>query len=1242
MKLKNSIFLYGALFLFFSCATYAPQYKPLETSYSYPTSKTLSQTFYLVGDAGYSPIGGMSEGLQVFHNYLKDKDTKGALAIFLGDNIYPDGMPPKGAPDRVATEYRLDAQINAVENFKGQIYFIPGNHDWYNEGLYGLKRQEAYFEEKLKDRNVFQPTNGCPLKSVDISDDIQLIMVDSQWYLEDWNIHPTINENCEIKTREKFFIELELELEKHKNKTVVFTMHHPMFTNGTHGGFFGAEKHLFPTQKNIPMPGLASLVAQIRAQGGVSVQDRYNELSNKFMNRLASVAKKHGKLVFASGHEHTLQHIEQDGLIQILSGSGAKSGFAALGKDGLFSYGGQGFAVYDIFTDGSSYVRYYGADTNVQPKLLFEKEIFPPKKGYDLSLLSQKFPKTITTPIYKQDSINEALFFKTVWGKKYQKAFATPVTANVAILDSLYGGLKVVRDNNSTDYKSLLLSDKAGNLYTMRALKKQALSLLDKKEISSNENPDTQNVTEPQQSDFIAPETYGSEFYTASHPYAPLILPSLADSINLFHNKPTLVYVPKQPALENYNSDFGDELYFISVAPSENNEGDRIFKYARDIETTDDILLKIRKASNRIQIDEEIYIKSRLFDMLIGDWDREPDHWRWALYYTKGRDSVYVPIARNRDDAFSSLDGDILDAARSIFGSSNQRHIYTDDLTDFTWFNKEGIILDRALLQNSNSEQWKFIAEEIQKQLSDSAIENAFENVPIATQGDALNEIKDILKTRRDNLVSIAERYFNFYNKLRMVEGTDGNNYFEVSREENGVTTVKEYEYISGEKGNLQNEISFNSKSTKQLWLYGLDGDDYFEVNGTGTNPLLLRIIGGHGNDVFSIENGARIRIYDHQSKPNSVIKKNNAVVRFTDLYTLNTYDYRKQVSQQNDFVANAGYNPDDGMRLGFQFVREINGFNRNPFSKQHRFNAGYYFDTASFDVSYQGEIANLYKTFNVSFGGSVTSPNYVKNYFGYGNETINRQNEFGYDKNRVEIQTISANLGLLRNSYFGSFFKLQTRWEAITINSPITGRTNPENTTSLDTTNYFGTLEGIYSYRSFDDTRNPSRGMLFDLNVGITDNIENVERVYGFLKPRIGFYNSLVKNERLVLKTNVQGQFNFGNKFEFYQAVHIGGNNGLRGYREERFSGKSSLVGSADVRYSFNEFTIELFPLQIGVYAGADLGRVWVPSGNSERWHNSYGAGLWMNGRGGFNATASLFHSTEDTRFVFGLGFGF
>ena len=48
---------------------------------------------------------------------------------------------------------------------------------------------------------------------------VHLIILDTQWYLEDWDKSPKINDNCDnIKDREKFFIELEGEIKKNQQK----------------------------------------------------------------------------------------------------------------------------------------------------------------------------------------------------------------------------------------------------------------------------------------------------------------------------------------------------------------------------------------------------------------------------------------------------------------------------------------------------------------------------------------------------------------------------------------------------------------------------------------------------------------------------------------------------------------------------------------------------------------------------------------------------------------------------------------------------------------------------------------------------------------------------------------------------------------------------------------------------------------------------------------------------------------
>ncbi len=1237
MIFKKFFFLFFIAFFISSCATYAPQFRDKEANPIYPSEKKIEKTFYLVGDAGLSPMGGMSDALATFQNYLKNEKKSGNYTIYLGDNIYPAGMDIEGHPRRKESENMINAQHKAVSDYKGQTIFIPGNHEWYNNGVIGVAREENYVEALFPDEDAFRPSNGCPLESIDVSDNIQLIVIDTQWFLEDWDKSPTINEKCDIKTREKFFIELQLELEKSQNKMIVFAMHHPMFTNGNHGGYFALEKHLYPTQKKIPLPILSSLVVQIRSQGGVSVQDRYNELYNNFMTRLQQLTKNNKRLVFVSGHDHNLQYIEKEGFHQIVSGAGSKESYAATGEDGFFSTGKQGFSVLDVFDDGSSWVRYFVKGENYEPELLFQKEVIPAPKNLNVSNYPEIFPQEYTVPIYKQDSISEPLFFKTVWGAKYKNAYSQPVNAKVASLDTLFGGLRVIREGNEGDYNSLLLADENGNRYRMRAMEKNALQISRKVVFEDN----SAKPSEVEKTDVPSLKGQNASFYVASHPYAVMAIPDMANAINVFYTTPQLYYVPKQKRLGNYNENFGDDLYLISIEPSERSEGEGLFKYPDDVETTDDILIKLRKTGN-VFVDEENYIKSRLFDMLIGDWDREPDHWQWAEYFNYYEKDVYVPIPKNRDNAFSSFDGNIFDFTRSLFNGSKQTHVYGKNLTDLRWFNKEGVILDRALLENSGRVQWKYLAKVLQDSITDAVIDKAFNRIPQEVQDESLEEIKQKLKERKKNLVDIADSYYSYLSTLQTIIGTDYDDLFEITRLPDGKTNVRSFTTINGIKSDTLIDRTYLKNDTKELWIYGLGGKDKFTVTGNDNNLLFIRIIGGQDEDIFSLKEGRRVKVYDYESKPNIVEEKKGGTIRFTDIYNLNTYNFRKQIERSQGLVSAIGYNPDDGFRAALQFAYRVDNFQRNPFSQKHVINAAYFTDINSFEISYSGEFANIKDNLNLSFGARLTSPNYKVNFFGFGNETRNFQDSEGYEFNRVEVQHISGNVGLLRNSNFGSFFKVQTTFDAFEVNNSPTKFISEVNLENKGKTSYFGTLEGIYNYRSYDDPQNPTIGMLFDLNLGVTDNLEDTDDVFGFVKSRVGFYNTLVKNRTLVLKTTVNYQHNIGNSYQFYQASNLGGDNGLRGYREQRFTGKSFLVGSADLRYSLPKFKVGLIPLQTGIYGGTDLGRVWLPGESSKKWHNSYGGGLWINGSGGLNANFSIFNSTEGARVTFGLGFDF
>ncbi|WP_411767332.1 metallophosphoesterase [Winogradskyella sp. A3E31] len=1237
MRFSYRYFLYLIFILFIhSCATFEAQYAKEEEKQNVLPSKEIDNIFYLVGDAGKSPMGGMSDALKAFNAHIKtEKTTEENYTLFLGDNIYPDGLPAKGDEGRAEAVNALDAQVKSLEGFKGKTVFIPGNHDWYAGGLEGVERQEKYIEDALG-KNTFLPEDGCPLKVVEVSETINLIIIDSQWYLEDWGNHPTMNDECEIKTRERLFLEIAGEIKKSGDKTIVFAMHHPMYTNGTHGGEFAAAKHLYPLQKKIPMPILASLTAQIRTQGGVSIQDRYNERYNKLMKRLETLVVASDRLVLVSGHEHTLQYNEAGRVKQVVSGSGAKESFAALSKTGQFVYGGQGFAKLIVFMDGSSWVQYFSAVNGVPEVMYTRKVVEPLKTNYNISSLPDSFPQEIEASIYTKEETDKSGFYQFVWGENYRDIYSRKIKAKVATLDTLYGGLEVVRAGGGHQTKSLRLKHKDGRELNMRALRKSATQYIQTVVFKDTYIKDEYDETVVE--DIIL------DFYTAAHPYAFMVIPDLANAARLFHTNPKIFYIPKHKELGDYNLEYGDELYMIEERPEDNYEGERNFGYADDIESTHDIIAKIRE-DEKHKIDEEQYIRSRLFDMLIGDWDRHQDQWRWAQFDLPNGDNLYKPIPRDRDQVFSNFDGALLDLGRNISSSTKQLQVYDGELKNIRWMNSAGHKLDLALIQQSDESVWLEQAKHLQEWITDDVIDDAFDDVPEEIQDETLLDIKSKLKARRGNLLDIAERYSAYLDELIILTGTDKDDYFTITRTGNKETHINIARIKDGEKGEVLVDRTYNKDRTNEIWVYGLDDDDVFEVNGKGDNPIYIRIIGGQNNDRYIINEGRAIKVYDHKSKPNTIEKNEGGHIKLTDDYNSNLYDFQKHIKKGGLITPSIGFNPDDGFKLGVAFHVTKKGFERNPFSQEHRFNGGYYFAVGGYELNYQGEFAHFIGDWNFKAGAKFTSKNFSRNFFGFGNETVNNDDELDFDFNRVKMSIFEVDLGLLKESSFGSDYGMKLMLQAIEVddtdNRFITDFV-PSPNEEFYARRYFAGFQGDYNYHSADDEIETTRGMDFNIAGGLKTELKDYKRTYAYTNAHLGFFNALNRNRKLVLKTDLWTQIRFGNDFLFYQAANIGDGAGLRGYRTERFTGKNSLVGRADIRYAFESFKTKWFPVQIGIFTGADVGRVWNKGDFSKKWHNDYGGGFWVAAANSIAGTFNFFNGEDGLRFSFGFGLNF
>ena len=1222
-----------------NCATQKAKYASEAQRIDVHENKKVAHTFYLIGDAGLSPIGELNPVLKSFKKRVAKAD-KNSSVLFLGDNIYPAGMPdPKDSTVAyLKAKSHLDAQLKTLENYKGKPLFIPGNHDWYTEGLAGLEREQTYIQEKLNSTEVFYPEDGCPLETITVNDNLLIIAIDTEWYLTNWNRRPDINDKCDIKSREKFLLELESLISKNRQKTTILAMHHPMFSYGQHGGQFSFKKHLYPQGNIGPLPILGTFINTLRRTAGASIEDLDNKRYRELKNRIVTLAQYSNKVIFVSGHEHSLQYIVEENTPQIVSGAGAKAGETRLLNGSKFSTGEKGYATLEVYTDGSSRVRYYGLDKNNDEKFLFTSEVLAADKKLFNKKLPSTFPPTTTASIYTDKEVKKSGFHNFIWGDRYRKYYGTPVRVPTLNLDSIYGGLTPVRMGGGHQSISLRLADKNGKEYVMRSLRKsaelylQSMAFKDQYIAGDFKNTATENIL--------------LDFYTGSHPYAPFTIGALSDAVEIYHTNPVLYYIPKQKALEDFNVTFGDELYMLEEHAGDSHGNLKSFGYANELKSTDSMLEDLRD-DEKYAVDITMYLRARLFDMVLGDWDRHTDQWRWAETKDKSSEKIiYKPIPRDRDQVFSIMgDGLLMGLATKIVPSLRLMEGFNEEIRSVRGFNSspKTYALDMALLTETTADQWLAQAEFIKANLTAEVIDHAFKAFPTEVQDETIHTLKKILLARAATISDTALEYYRIINKFAVITGTDKDDWFEIIYLNKKETELKVYRNIKGKKEKLFFSKKFNSDTTKEIWVYGLDDDDHFEDNGTTKNAIKIRLIGGQNNDVYNITNGNKVTIYDYKSKKNTFKETNKARIKLTNDYNTNVYNPLSIRNSINQILPTIGFNPDDGIKIGFTNTFTYNGFRQNPFTEKHTLNADYYFATNGFDIRYKGEFAAIFGNWNFELEGRFTSPNFSINSFGLGNETVNLDDDLGMDYNRVKLEQIKIAPSLIWHGQLGASFKTGVALETIEVEETENRFINTFYVANNeDIRKTFLGVAATYTYENKDNAAFPTMGMATALQTGYKTTVGSNSQSFGYIIPSISFDYKLVPNGRLVMASKWKAHFNIGDGYEFYQGASIGGIDGLRGYRNQRFTGKKSYYQNTDLRYSLSKIKTRLLPISLGFYSGFDYGRVWLPTEDSNQWQTSYGGGLFLNGAEVVSATLAVFYGDEGPRVTFGLGFGF
>lgn len=266
-----------------------------------------SPTFklFLIGDTGDDKVldPTMEDFLDTISLYPN------SAAIFLGDNCYK--WPRKGFDSSAVTIKRLGAQLIGLENskYEGSVYFIPGNHDWWNvtkmrKGKRHLQMEESFIESSLSKNqfirnknNPFMPMNGNPIADVDLNDNqLKLIFLDTQWLI--------IQKNDNEKSKVYALLDSILISAISRNQKILVAAHHPIYTVGKHSK---KRRWQFPKFWK--------------------AQDIYHPLYHDMRTKIDTILRrKNYPIIYASGHDHLLEYFHKDSVQYIVSGAGSKSG----------------------------------------------------------------------------------------------------------------------------------------------------------------------------------------------------------------------------------------------------------------------------------------------------------------------------------------------------------------------------------------------------------------------------------------------------------------------------------------------------------------------------------------------------------------------------------------------------------------------------------------------------------------------------------------------------------------------------------------------------------------------------------------------------------------------------------------------------------------------------------------------------------------------------------------------------
>ncbi|PHI19972.1 hypothetical protein CEQ90_10505 [Lewinellaceae bacterium SD302] len=1223
------------------CANYKAHYGSDQSSELEILPSPTEYSSFFVGDLGYEPARGVVT-LTSIQEEMARTDNKKSL-LLLGDITGKQGFEK----DNVNSKKQMDGFIEVLEKVKGKVFYTPGENELGRRGYFSrLDDLEDYFDDHCDKKVKFMPNKACSGPDDDeIFEGIGLIGLNTAWYMADWNNEAEVSEGCDFNDRHDFLFAAADEIKGYRDKVKIVMMHHPLESSGNRGGSYSATEHLFPLADVVPnlylpLPIVGSLARALQSAGG-GRHDLTSLRYKDFIRQMIARTEDEDNIIFISGHEHNLHYGAHGNYHSVTAGTGSLRG-PAIGTSGAdFVQGEIGYGRLDFLKNGNVFLRFFTVGPGGEVNETFRHKIienrFEAAKADLPPVLDEPITsKTVKTPVYAIDNQGKSGLFNSIFGRHYRDLYNIEVEVPVLYIDTIHGGLNPYRRGGGQTTQSLHTRAGNGRLYQLRSVRKNPAQLLP-------------NVLE---------QTFAADLardqFTALHPYAPLTLPRMQRELGLLGADPGMYFVPKQPGLGSYNSSFGGEMYYLEQRPDEDWSSTGMYANSKNIISNSDMREEVLDDWKH-RPDQKNFLLARLFDFFIGDWDRHRDQWRWAEIDQPDGFKTYLPVARDRDQVYSNFDGGLLNVAGMMVADARKLQPFDYEMGKARWRAVNGKWNDRFFLNEMTREDYEEVAKFLQEKLTDEVIDEAMLAFPTEIREYSLEkeDIDGKLKKRREQMLDFAMDYYEHLAEVVTVNATNKDDVLRATALENGDLLVQLFDADKdGEADEKFYERTFHYPETREVRLYGMDGDDRFELLGERNSKIRLRLIGGTDGDEVDAQGKLAAKVYDGRDGMELKGNKGKIKDRRSDRFPImNQYQFQSYKPDYTVPFPTFGFNVDDGLFFGLGLTIRRHGFRPEPFAINH-FIGGSISTNGTIRADYKGQYNNTFgRHKDLLFDVLYRSPDYVVNFFGLGNDTDeldidNRE----FNRTRQERRSISPGLRL-RGRNNQTFFTIKPFYESFQVD-----RETAEEEQSLISTGIvpdrvfdrqeFAGIKAAFHLNNLAYPLIPDNGLKLDIKLEQNFSLNDADRSY-FRYGGAFTYYQFFGNQWLGLASRI-GYERIEGEFEFYQAAQLGGRTNFRAVRSERFLGNSAFYHNTDIRIKGFSFNKKAASATAGFLIGADYGRVWLEDDSGEgvddgdTWHVAYGGGLWFTPANAVVIRATYFTSSDGSRIDVGAGYPF